>query len=81
MPNRQYLRRARRTARNFTRMLLPHERDERPDRSRAEGDPHPVMQQAERDLAAGREDTDCRSKPPGPAAGKPPSNIVAGEKE
>jgi hypothetical protein len=28
------------------------------------------MQQAERDLAAGREDTDCRASPPSAAAGK-----------
>src|SRR5207342_3467899 len=48
---------------NFTRMLLPHERDETADRSRAE-EPHPEMKQAERDLAAGREDTDCHAQPP-----------------
>ncbi|APV48932.1 hypothetical protein BWI17_04075 [Betaproteobacteria bacterium GR16-43] len=70
MPNRQYLRRARRTPRNFTRMLLPHERDERADGTRAEAEPQHVMKQAERDLAAGQEDTDCRSQPPGAAAGK-----------
>ena len=63
MPHRQYLRRARRTHRNFTRMLLPHERDETADRSRAE-EPRPEMKQAEKDLAAGREDTDCHAQPP-----------------
>jgi hypothetical protein len=64
MPNRQYLRRARRTPRNFARMLLPHERDESADRSRAANDPHPEMKQAQEDLAKGREDTDCHSQPP-----------------
>lgn len=65
MPNRQYLRRARRTPRNFARMLLPHERDESADRNRAEQPPRPEMRQAREDLAHGREDTDCRSQPPG----------------
>ena len=64
MPNRQYLRRARRTPRNFARMLLPHERDESADRSRAETDARPEMKQAQEDLAKGREDTDCHSQPP-----------------
>ena len=64
MPNRQYLRRARRTPRNFARMLLPHERDESPDRSSAANDARPEMKQAQEDLAKGREDTDCRSQPP-----------------
>ena len=64
MPNRQYLRRARRTPRNFARMLLPHERDESADRSRAEPSPRPEMKQAQEDVAKGREDTDCHSQPP-----------------
>jgi hypothetical protein len=49
-------------------MLLPHERDETADRSRA-SEPHPEMKQAEKDLAAGREDTDCRSQPPAQRGG------------
>jgi hypothetical protein len=63
MPNRQYLRRARRTPRNFARMLLPHERDESADPSRAGADARPEMKQAQDDLAKGREDTDCHSQP------------------
>lgn len=63
MPNRQYLRRARRTPRNFARMLLPHERDESADRSRAATEARPEMKQAQEDLAKGREDTDCHSQP------------------
>jgi len=49
-------------------MLLPHERDESADRSRA-GEPRPEMKQAERDLAAGREDTDCHAQPPAQRGG------------
>ena len=64
MPNRQYLRRARRTPRNFARMLLPHERDESADRNRAEQPAKPEMRRAEDDLAHGRQDTDCHSQPP-----------------
>jgi hypothetical protein len=64
MPNRQYLRRARRTPRNFARMLLPHERDESADRNRAAQDTRPEMKQAQEDLAKGREDTDCHAQPP-----------------
>ena len=66
MPNRQYLRRARRTPRNFARMLLPHERDESADRARAEQSPRPEMKQAQEDVAKGREDTDCHSQPRSP---------------
>jgi hypothetical protein len=44
-------------------MLLPHERDEKADRSTPD-EPRPEMKQAEKDIAAGREDTDCRSQPP-----------------
>ena len=75
MPNRQYLRRARRTPRNFARMLLPHERDESADRSLAANDPHPEMKQAQEDLAKGREDTDCHSqpRPDGSACGTGPT--------
>lgn len=64
MPNRQYLRRARRTPRNFARMLLPHERDESTDPNRAEQPPQEAMQQAQKDIAEGQQDTDCRSQPP-----------------
>lgn len=64
MPNRQYLRRARRTPRNFARMLAPHERDESPDRTRAQQPADPQMRQAHDDLAQGRVDTDCHPQPP-----------------
>ncbi len=74
MPNRQYLRRARRTPRNFARMLLPHERDESADRAGASQPPRPEMKQAQEDVAKGHQDTDCHAQPPrspDSACGKP----------
>ena len=44
-------------------MLLPHERDESADRTRAAAGPDPEMKQAHEDVAAGRQDTDCHAQP------------------
>jgi hypothetical protein len=76
MANRQFLRRARRTPRNFARMLLPHERDETADRQKPGDAPREDMKRAERDIAAGREDTDCRSQPPLKSGGACDPNAV-----
>jgi hypothetical protein len=45
-------------------MLLPQERDESADPSRAAQAPRPEMKQAEADVASGKEDTDCHTQPP-----------------
>jgi hypothetical protein len=42
-------------------LLMPHERDEARDQTKAE--PHPVIEQAKRDLDAGLVDTDLRETP------------------